>query len=46
MTNKMGLMALGLSVALLSGCGSSDNDTTDTTTPAATDTVNVTSGFT
>lgn len=33
MTNKMVLMALGLSVALLSGCGSSsDNDGTDTTT--------------
>ena len=35
MINKMGLMALGLSVALLSGC-SSDNDTTET---AATETV-------
>ena len=39
MTNKMGLMALGLSVALLSGC-SSDNDTTDpvTTETATTET--------
>ena len=34
MTKKMGLMALGLSMALLSGCGSSsDEGTTDPNTP-------------
>lgn len=30
MTKKMGLMALGLSMALLSGCGSDDNNTLPT----------------
>jgi len=44
MTNKMILMGLGLSVALLSGCGS-DNDTTETTgttDPVATETTGTT----
>jgi len=38
MIKKMGLMALGLSMVLLSGCGSSDNDTTNpgTTNPGTT----------
>ena len=33
MTKKMGLMALGLSMVLLSGCGSSDNDAVTNPTP-------------
>jgi len=33
MIKKMGLMALGLSVVLLSGCGSSDNDVVVNPTP-------------
>lgn len=35
MTNKMGLIALGLMMVLLSACGSSDNDTTDSGTTDA-----------
>ena len=34
MTKKMGLMALGLSMVLLSGCGSDDNNNTPSTPPA------------
>ncbi len=33
MIKKMGLMALGLSMVLLSGCGSSDNDVVTNPTP-------------